>query len=42
MQKTKLPIINAEKISPKWSYTIAGLNIPNLNGKHKEHVNCSI
>lgn len=33
MQKTKLPTTSAEQISPKWSYTIAGLNIPNLTKK---------
>jgi len=30
IQNTKLPKTRAENISPKWSYTIAGLNIPNL------------
>lgn len=30
IQKKKLPKMSAENISPKWSYTIVGLNIPNL------------
>jgi hypothetical protein len=30
MQNTKLPKTRAEYISPRWSYTIAGLKIPNL------------
>lgn len=30
IQKTKLPKMRAENISPKWSYTTTGLKIPNL------------
>ena len=35
-QKTRLPTRSADKISPRWSYTIAGLNIPNLYRKEFE------